>query len=221
MVTSCLAVLALSQWIQWWFELPPWPIPATVLALTAIVYVWKKGVPLTRVIRNLKLGRDGERVVAEFLEPLRAKGYRVFHDVSGNGFNIDHVIIGPAGVFAIETKTRNKPMRGTPVIVYDGNTLRLEDGQTFDEPLNQARAQSRWLASLLNDGRRETFTIRPVVVFPEWYVEQIGPRSKNDVWVLNPKALDKFLDHEPPILSPPLIDSAANTLTRHCRLSIG
>jgi hypothetical protein len=62
--------------------------------------------------RNDLLGYLGERAVAEYLEPLRAEGFRVFHDVPAEGrrksFNIDHVLIGPTGVSVIETKTRRK-----------------------------------------------------------------------------------------------------------------
>src|ERR1700677_3526682 len=59
-------------------------------------------------LRSAKLGRDGERIVAEFLDPLRKCGYEILHDVVGGNFNVDHVVIGPTGVFVIETKTRSK-----------------------------------------------------------------------------------------------------------------
>ena len=37
-------------------------------------------------------------------------GFAVFHDVPGDkAFNVDHVVIGPQGVFAVETKGRGKP----------------------------------------------------------------------------------------------------------------
>lgn len=73
------------------------------------------------------------------------------------------------------------------------------------------------LSDLLNDGRSRTFTARSIVVYPEWYVERTGIRNKEDVWVLNPKALEKFLSCEPVILSSERIDSVANALTRHSR----
>lgn len=219
-VTMCLVLLALMQWVQWWFQFPPSPISLTVLALVAIAYVWKKGVPLKLLISNLRLGRDGERVVGQFLEELRAKGYRVFHDIPGPNFNIDHVIIGPGGVFAIETKTRTKPMRGRATVVYDGNALRIENGRPFDESLDQARGQAHWLAALLNDGRRgNLFAVRPVVVFPDWFVERRDHGQKSDVWVLNPKALGSFLDHQPCALSAEQIDTAAHILTVRDRQS--
>lgn len=219
-ITLFLVLLAGLEWVRWWVPIPPNPFPSTTLAVAAIIYIWRKRLPFVATIRNLRLGRDGERVVGQMLEPLREKGYRVFHDIPGAGFNIDHAIVGPAGIFAIETKTKTKPMDGRPTIFYDGQAIRFKNGRSFRKPLKQARAQAQWLANLLNDDRTTTFTVRPVVVFPEWYVERIGPLNIQDVWVLNPKALDKFLDHEPHILSAAAIDAAAHALTQHCRRPI-
>ena len=61
-------------------------------------------------MESIKLGRDGERVVAEHLQQLVGAGWRVFHDIQGDGFNIDHVVIGAGGISAVETKTRSKPV---------------------------------------------------------------------------------------------------------------
>ena len=216
----CLVVLAFFEWWHWMMAVPPNPWVFTIVALLSIIYAWGKGAPLVAMVKNLRLGRDGERSVGQMLEPLREKGYRVFHDIPGDGFNIDHAIVGPAGVFTIETKTRSKPEHGSSKIVYNGNAIRIEDGRSFQKPLKQARSQAQWLADLLNDGRTTTFTVRPVVVFPEWYVERTGPRSKEDVWVLNPKALQKFLDHEPHVLPADANDAAAHALTQHCRRPI-
>ena len=81
-------------------------------------------------------------------------------------------------------------------------------------PAPCAKHHFPWLAELLNDGRRGTlFTVRPVVVFPEWFIECRESCEKSDVWVLNPKALGGFLDHQPCVLSAELIDTAAHVLT--------
>jgi len=209
-------VVAMVEWWRWWFAVPPSPWVPSLLAVVSAIYAYWRYVPLRSQLQNYRLGRDGERLVAEILEQLRAKGYRVFHDVLGEGFNIDHVIVGAAGVFMIETKTRSKPSADCYAIAYDGETVRIGNGIPTKEPLNQARAQARWLADLLNDGRSSQLIVRPVVVFPEWYVEQIGEK-KSDIWVLNPKALDQFLQNEPPILTTYQIDSVANVLTCHAR----
>ena len=58
------------------------------------------------------LGYFGERYVAEQLDSLKESGWKIFHDVPGEAhgkkFNVDHVAVGPGGVFVIETKTRRK-----------------------------------------------------------------------------------------------------------------
>lgn len=50
-------------------------------------------------------GADGERTVAVALAPLTARGWYVLHDrVMVTGGNIDHIVIGPAGVVVIDAK---------------------------------------------------------------------------------------------------------------------
>ena len=60
---------------------------------------------LMRRYRTLKLGYEAEAAAAEELNRLMRHGYWVFHDVPGDkAFNIDHVVVGPNGVFGVETK---------------------------------------------------------------------------------------------------------------------
>lgn len=93
------------------------------------------GVPVELTIKNRKLRRNGECVVAEFLEPLRARAYRVFDGIPGGGCNLDHVIVGHAGVLTIETKTRSKPSCGCYPIVYDGEIMGIGKRSPTIEPL--------------------------------------------------------------------------------------
>ncbi len=72
---------------------------------------------------------------------------------------------------------------------------------------------------VLNDGLAIPFTVRPVVVFPGWFIERTEFKSNGDVWVLKPKALGVFLANEPLILTPALIDSAAGVFTQRSRHS--
>jgi hypothetical protein len=210
-------VVAMAEWWRWWFAAPPSPwVPSVLTVLTALYAYWRYHT-IRLEIQNYQLGRDGERLVGEMLEQLRAKGYQVFHDMPAEGRNIDHVIVGPAGVFTIETKTRSKPTRGGSSIVFDGETVRIGNGTPTNEHLNQAWGQARWLADMLNDGRSSKLIVRPVVVFPEWYVERIADWRRGGLWVLNPKELDDFLDCELEILTVEKIDSVANILARHCR----
>lgn len=50
-------------------------------------------------------GAEGEEVVGRILEGLAAEGWHVIHDVSFGRGNIDHVVVGPGGIFTVETKS--------------------------------------------------------------------------------------------------------------------
>jgi Nuclease-related domain len=51
-------------------------------------------------------GADGERRTARLLDRLTRDGYVVFHDLAlpGSPANVDHLVIGPTGVFVIDSK---------------------------------------------------------------------------------------------------------------------
>jgi hypothetical protein len=54
---------------------------------------------------NWLLGSEMEREVARVLDPFRAEGWLVIHDIAKDGGgNVDHFVSGPTGAFAIETK---------------------------------------------------------------------------------------------------------------------
>ncbi len=93
---------------EWWRYLkhpPPQPKTMTVFALFIILFCTYKIWRIFKKVKHLKLGRDGERVVGQYLDDLREKGHRIFHDLLGDNFNLDHVIISRKGVYVIETKT--------------------------------------------------------------------------------------------------------------------
>lgn len=155
-------------------------------------------------LRNCRLGFDGERYVAAQLDPLLAQGYRVFHDFPLDGrpggdattSNIDHIAIGPAGVFAIETKARRKPHTNGAngqqphQVFFDGSALTFPNGYTDRKPIDQARRNADDLAGWLTGSDPERLHVTPVVAIPGWMIERTG---KGSVAVLNPKELAKHL----------------------------
>ena len=171
---------------------------------------------------NRYLGYFGELIVAEALEPLKAQGFRVFHDVPcGDAkapFNIDHIVVGPSGVFAIETKTRRKGRaRGgfaEHEIIYDGQVLAYpwgEDRHGLDQAQRQARWLADWLARLL--GQRPP--VSPILTFPGWMIIRRGAGPVN---VLNPKEiLSAVLPRGAPALGSEQIDLIARQLDARCR----
>lgn len=138
-------------------------------------------------LTKLRLGHIAEIATANELIGLQALGYQVFHDVQAEGFNIDHLVVGKNGVFAIETKGRHK--RNKDLLQTNGNgsssgkkgyQVFYKDGRlnfpswTETKPIEQAERQalllrervSQWLTKATGTPVSST----PVLVFPGWYV---------------------------------------------------
>lgn len=63
---------------------------------------------------------------AEEINQLMRQGFTTFHDVPAEpGFNIDHVIVGPTGVFAVETKG-GRVRRDTGRAIFNSGPLGLD-----------------------------------------------------------------------------------------------
>lgn len=125
-----------------------------VVALLAASFALYRG--LGHLERYYK-GARGEERVAGILKELPG-AYHVFNDFVAGGGHVDHVVVGPAGVFAVETKF----WRGK-VTVEDGCILL--DGQLPDHsPLAQVLAEAAAVkATLAKSGWSGTVT--PVLTF--------------------------------------------------------
>ncbi|MEL4277240.1 nuclease-related domain-containing protein [Shewanella xiamenensis] len=175
----------------------PWML--SISALMGLSYcsfkTWKNFSKLTK----LRLGHTAEIATANELIGLQALGYQVFHDVQADGFNIDHLVIGKNGVFAIETKgrhKRNKDLRQTNGNGKKGYEVFYKDGRlnfpswTETKPIEQAQRQalllrervSQWLTKATGSPVAAT----PALVFPGWYVTS---QSKPPLPILNHKQL--------------------------------
>lgn len=136
--------------------------------------------------RRCRLGYEGERHVGEALNQLMLAGYRVFHDFlitdkPGVTWNIDHIVIGGNGIFAVETKTRRKVkgLDGAKVTIGDD---RLEYPWGADRcGLDQARDNAAWLSDWISKTFERPVKAAPLLVLPGWYIER---RRKLDVTVL-------------------------------------
>ena len=208
-------LLALFGWIQALNQsrLNPWLM--SIVAAPVIAYCVFRFWQTVKEIKRLKLGRDGERAVAEQLDVLKRQGAIVFHDLVGDGFNLDHVVLSSRGVFVVETKTHTKPMKGSPSVTFDGKTLLVNGFEPERNPVTQAQGNARWLGEMLRASTGKEFPVRPVVLFPGWFVEPFPKGSS--VWVLNPQALPSFIQHEPTQINESDLHMAAFHLARYIR----
>jgi hypothetical protein len=217
LVAAGLVLWAAYEWaITLGFFPRPNPLFISILATIGVIYfVWKL-IRGHRKLKALKQGLDGERAVGQFLEDLRRKGYFIFHDVLGEGFNLDHVIIGPKGVFTIETKTISKPAKGNPTIKYDGNIVTIHGFKPERNPIMQAKAQAHWLKEIFFEETGKRVHIKPIIVYPGWFVEE--PMGfKPNVEVINPRQLPAFIEKYNNPINDTDIHLFKSTLSRRIR----
>jgi hypothetical protein len=111
-------ILALAG--AWW-----WPL--SFLAVLPIAVLGRATLAGGRLdVVPLRSGIEAEERVAELLGPVEPRGYRVLHDLDVGRGNADHVVVGPSGVYVIETKDRGG--RFYPA----GGRLMLNDARADD-----------------------------------------------------------------------------------------
>lgn len=170
----CGMLLSPSIWIQF----------LALLAIATIFvasFFWKRRFSafLEEKFRDAKMwhrGYEGERIIGELLDEELSDKFHVFNDVCfpGRKSNIDHIVVGPSGVFVLNTKN----WRGTVAWAEDGETL-LWNG----EPEKKGAAKAV-LADALNvrDSLKtltnRSFFVKPILVFP---LAKVTPRLNTKV----------------------------------------
>ncbi len=165
------------------------------IALLAVMFVVLRYV-LPLVDRHDR-GATGEEHVGSLLDGLGGEGWHAIHDASlGNG-NVDHILIGPAGVFTVETKSNPGPVR---VARVHGATI------------SQAQAQRKAIARVTG------LEVEPLLVYSRAWVDRPLARRKG-VRVLPARMLAGYLDRRKTTLSPEEVTRArervASALREH------
>jgi hypothetical protein len=114
------------------------------LAVAALVG-WRLRFRPSEQARTWQRGAGGERHTARLLDRLTRDGYVVFHDlaVPGSPANVDHLVIGPSGVFVIDSKQ------------WTGNVHQSADGLAWhnhyrlDRTLETVRWEAETISRLL------------------------------------------------------------------------
>jgi hypothetical protein len=162
--------------------------------LVAMFVVLRYVMPL---VERHDRGATGEEQVGSLLDGLEGRGWHAIHDASlGNG-NVDHILIGPAGVFTVETKSHPGPVR---VARIHGATI------------GQAQAQQRAIARVTG------LEVEPLIVYSRAWIDRPLARRKG-VRVLPARMLAGYLDRRPATLSSEQVEQAqervADALREH------
>jgi hypothetical protein len=184
------------------------PLPAGgLLALAAAAGAWWRlrfrPSPETQAWQR---GAAGERHVARLLEPLVQAGWGVSHDlrVPGSKANLDHVVIGPPGVFVIDAKHYAGRLR----LSGDGQ---LWHGRYFLAPTLSA---TRWEADKLQAriGAPDIAVVPIVAVVGA--VVPFGQVTCMGVTVVPARRLPGLLRSLPPTLTPERAQEVAAQINR-------
>jgi hypothetical protein len=163
---------------------------ASEVALLASMFVISRYVlPL---VERRDRGATGEEHVGGLLEQMSDDRWRVIHDASLGRGNVDHILIGPPGVFTVETKSHPGPVR---VSRLHGATL------------TQAQAQRRAIERVTG------LEVQPLIVFSRAWVDRPMVRRKG-VRVVPARMLLGHLAKLPARLSPQEIERAHGLVAR-------
>lgn len=153
------------------------------LPVVALVLLLIPTLALIRNCRERQICRrklDAELTVGREINLLLREGFRVFHDVPEGSGNVDHVVVGLSGVFAVESVGRPVPDLGNGIIdakvIYDGENLffppnNAREGEAAKQARRQAIAMERWLGDALGN----QVQVRPALALPGWFVERKRP----------------------------------------------
>ncbi len=206
--------LAAWEWFRRWKPLPASAEILTGAALLATAYCIFRIFRLRKEIRNLNQAEKGERRVSELLTQLRRKRYVAFDDLLVDQSNIDHVLVGPGGIFAIETKAYNIFGNGC-VGVDESGVLRLGNKPAIKDPLRQAARSAEKVAKILKERVRKDFDVTPVLIFPGWTLR--GAKAETGVVVLNDDMVSDFFESRRTVLLDEQITNICSHLDQSAR----
>lgn len=202
------------------------PLLSFFLGGSVAIYYLYRLIGNLKKSKKLRLGVEGEKAVGEELNLLMLDGYRVFHDFpkengkKGMTPNIDHIVIGRNGVFAVETKARSKGKKGQGAdavkIRFDGKSMTFPNGNITSAPLEQAGIHARWLSRWLQSVIGESIQVTPVVVYPGWWVDRVAP--VRDVYLLAGGEVTKSFKTLPgESLAPDKMQRVVHQIDQRCR----
>ena len=144
--------------------------------------------------RAFRVGADGEELVARRLGKL-GRDWHVLHAVpiGSRGSDIDHVVVGPAGVFTLNTK--HHP--GKSVWVSERSFMVEGQRTTY---LRNSRFEADRAARLLSSACGFGVAVEPVIVV---IAAKLTLRSApSDVHVVAGKEIARWLTRRPTVLTP-------------------
>lgn len=202
-VPAVVANVAAARWHSWiWFA--GWTTGAVMGLLVALLSsppAW---------IENWQDGAWGEEWTAKALAPLLREGGRIVHDLPANYGSLDHVVVGPGGVFLLDSKRwhgRVSVDRDVAVIqrIEDPDMSYRYDGA------RHVRGQAREVHERVLAGTRARVWVTPVVVIWAEFPDRV---AGVDCIFVHGDALADWLRSQPKRVAPNRVEQLASVLAR-------
>jgi hypothetical protein len=215
MAIAFILAVTLYEWIRYWMDAPYQPVALSLAAAVVFCFCAFRIRRLRKRLHALRQGRDGERAVAQLLHrDFLPEGYRVLHDLRLENGNIDHIVIGPQGVFVIETKTWSVPIDGEPVVRFDGREIGGMGWKPDRNPVTQVQQQAMRVRDILSEKLGLKTFVHAIVTLPGWKVEQPPAGVTGSVWVLAPRDIRERIQREKDRFDDATVQSVARELCR-------
>lgn len=173
-----------------------------------------------RARRDLRLRwwiYDAKAMVAKHVLDLKARGYVVFSDCQIDETAFDHILVGPKGVFTVQTfvgaAAYLADLNAYGTVAYDGRTLFFPDEENH-ESIEQASAEAETLSEWLSRALEAPLAARAIVALPGW---QIKRTSAEGISVINPSQFEALFQYvRPRPLSEEMILQLTDQVRQHC-----
>lgn len=180
----------------------------TALCLVAVLrlllgFLRGEAAQTARQAKDAAREAQAEQLVAAQLKGLPAAWF-AFHDITFKDFTIDHLVVGPAGVFVLAANSASGMEHA------DENGLRLNDEVPSADFLGEILSRTANLREYLWKMTSKEWPITPLVCFTNAQVAVVGPISV--VLVVGLKDLCTFFQRQPTRLGTAAIEQVLRVL---------
>ena len=193
----------------------------TLLTVVLGVRSYKKFQKAKDDLGKYRKGLEGERFVGEMLNRMSSSSTCVFHDIPGERFNVDHIIVSTRGVFAIETKHFDRT-KGHE-FYFDGNMIqrKMPNGKIILCPklLPQMDGVARFIHDEIKCRTTMDIPVIKVAIIIGCYIhtpaendaDKSIKRYFDKYWITNEKLFEKMFMEEKEIYD----DSVVKLISTH------
>lgn len=167
--------------------------PLVLFELTAIGAMFAANRWYKPLIDRWLRGAEGERRVGAALAELTADGWMALHGVSLGRGDVDHILIGPGGIFTIETKSH----RG-----------RIPIDRIDPRMLKQAYAEKKLIERITG------MEVQSLLVFSRAWLIGSVPAQRKGVTILPARMLGHYFSRRRPVLTAERAEQIHNQLAQ-------